>query len=426
MHLQDAAREAPGQTTQAALSGVTVIELGMVMQVPLAGQMLGDLGADVIKIERLPPGEILRTLDPVGFGTGKMSCYYAALCRNKRTLSLDIKSADGHAALLRLIAKADVLLHNFRPGVMERLALDYKTLREHNPRLIYAAGFAFGEEGPMAGLPGQDMLAQSFSGLARSGRDDNEMPHLANAPLIDYITACSLTQGILAALLERERSGEGQMVTTSLLDNALAAQTLETSSLSMHGLRTSWIKYSMMMRTADGWLCVLTLFRDNPAQAICQAFGEPDLSQRPEFSTYEHQVANLPALADHFRPIMARLTTTECVERLSHQDVLCAPVNTLEEALSHPQIVANQALWNVEIKDYGSVRLASNPVKLSRTPPALHRSPTAVGEDSESVLSSFGFSDAEISALREKGHLHVGEQRQDTRGMSKGERKASN
>lgn len=409
MDPRSAPPEAKHHGKPAALEGVKVIELGMVMQVPLAGQMLGDLGADVIKVERLPPGEILRTLDPIGFEAGKMSCFYAALCRNKRTLSLDIKSGEGHAALLRLIDEADILLHNFRPGVMERLGLDYETLRERNPKLIYAAGFAFGNEGPMAGLPGQDMLAQSFSGLARSGLGDDETPRLVNPPMIDYLTASSLTQGILAALLERGRSGEGQMVSTSLLDNALAAQVLETSSLSMHGARTSWVRHSMMLRTADGWLCVLTLFRDNPARGICEAFGEPDVSLQPEFATYQLQVENLAALADRFRPIVSRFSTAECVERLSRQDVLCAPVHTLEEALAHPQIATNRALWDVDIPNYRSVRLAANPVKLSRTPATLRRAPSSVGEDSVEILSSFGFSASEIEALLTAGQLHAGD-----------------
>jgi crotonobetainyl-CoA:carnitine CoA-transferase CaiB-like acyl-CoA transferase len=402
---------APGRDTS-ALKGIQVVELGMVMQVPLAGQMLGDLGADVIKVERLPPGEILRTLDPIGFGTGKMSCYYAALCRNKRTLSLDIKSEKGRAALLRLIDTADVLLHNFRPGVMERLGLDYETLRSRNPRLIYAAGSAFGSEGPMASLPGQDMLAQSFSGLARSGRDDDAPPQLVNSPMIDYLTASSLTQGILAALLERGRSGEGQMVSTSLFDNALAVQVLETASLAMHRTRTSWIQYSMMFRTSDGWLCVLTLFRDNPAKGICEAFDQPDISTRAEFATYRLQVENLAALEDHLSPIVKTFSTAECVDRLSQQNVLCAPINTLEDALSHQQATTNEALWEVEIAGYGPVRLAGNPVKLSRTPPTMRFPPADVGENSVEILSSLGFSDLEIDDLTSSGLLHVRPTRQ--------------
>jgi crotonobetainyl-CoA:carnitine CoA-transferase CaiB-like acyl-CoA transferase len=138
--------------------------------------------------------------------------------------------------------------------------------------LVYAVGFAFGESGPMAGMPGRDMLAQSFSGFAMSGLEDGEQPWISNTPVIDYTTAVSLTQGIMAALLERERSGRGQMVTTSLFDVALATQVLEISSRAIHGYRTSWIKHSMVFRISDGWLTVLTLFRDTPLEMLCRAF----------------------------------------------------------------------------------------------------------------------------------------------------------
>jgi crotonobetainyl-CoA:carnitine CoA-transferase CaiB-like acyl-CoA transferase len=390
-----------------ALAGVIVLELGMVMQVPLAGQMLGDLGADVIKVERLPPGEILRTLDPAARETGAMSAYYAALCRNKRSLSLDIKAPDGRAALLRLIDQADVLIHNFRPGVMERLGLGWEELEERNPRLVYAAGFAFGPTGPMAHMPGQDMLAQAYSGLARSGLADDEVPRLSNAPVIDYVTAATLTQGILAALLERSRSGRGQKVTTSLLDTAMAVQVLEAATMGIRSERTSWTKHAMILPTRDGWIIVLTLFRPNPLSSLCDAFGLPDLSREAPFATYDDQVANLSIIKERFAPLFAERTTAECIERLSAQDILCAPVNTLEQALEAPQVRENGSIWEIPVPGVGPRLLMGNPLHLSRTPAHLEVPPAELGAHGPAVLASFAFGTEEIAALRRSGVLHV-------------------
>ena len=383
-----------------ALDGIVVLELGMVMQVPLAAQMLGDFGADVIKIERPAPGDILRTLDTVGRDRGEMSCYYAALCRNKRTLCLDIKEAQGRDALLRLVDRADVLLHNFRPGVMERLGLGFADIHRRNPRLIYAAGSAFGESGPMADLPGQDMLAQSFSGLAMSGVEPGESPRLNNTPAVDYVTAVSLTQGILAALVERQRSGRGQMVSTSLFDVALAMQTLEISSQEIYGYRTSWLRQAMVYRTQDGWLTVLTLFRDNPLQKLCSAFEIEDLSQNPKFATTDLQIQHLREIEKMFVPVFARFKSADCMARLAKVDILCAPVNDVADVVDHPQTIHNGTIWDVPIPGQKAARLAGNPVRLSRTPPKVYRQPTALGADSDGVLASFGFSPEEIQALR--------------------------
>lgn len=398
---------ADSATQKGALEGIKVLELGMVMQVPLAGQMLGDYGANVIKVERLAPGEILRTLDPIANKKGGMSCYYAALGRNKRTLSLDFKSPEGRDALLKLIDDADVLLHNFRPGVMERLGFGFEELEKRNPRLIYAAGYAFGESGPMARMPGQDMLAQAYSGLARSGIADDQPPVLSNTPTIDYMTALSLTQGIMAALIERQSSGRGQKVTTSLLDVSLAVQVLEVSSISMHGQRTSWIKQSMMFQTLDGWLLVLTLFRDNPLQSMCKAFEVPDFSDQPRFSSRDLQVENIREIEDRFRPIMASLTTAECVARLSERDVLCSPVNTLEAAMESSQARHNGTIWQVPVPAYGELPLAGNPVKLSRTPAALSYPPTPLGHDGFTVLGEHGFAEGEMLKMKDKGVIHL-------------------
>lgn len=388
------------------LSGITVLELGMVMQVPLAGQMLGDYGADVIKIERPPRGDIMRDLDEVGTARGDVSCYYAAVGCNKRTLCLDLKQAEGREVLGKLIDKADVLIHNFRPGAMERLGLGYEEVSKRNPRLVYAVGYAFGARGPLSGMPGQDMLAQSLSGFAMNGVESGDRPRLTSTPTVDYATAASLSQGVLAALMGRERTGKGDLVTTSLFDVAIAMQLLEASSRSMYSYRTDWVQYAMIFKTLDGWVTVLTLFRDNPLQLMCTAFDEDDMSTDPLLATASLQRKHAHIVQEKFGPVMERYTTAECVERLSKTDILCAPVLDLDETLKHPQTLQNDILREVDIPGHGPVQLVGNPVKLASQVKQKPRPPAALGEFSREILSDFDYTENEIRDFLERGVIN--------------------
>lgn len=388
-------------TKSGALAGITVLEVGMVMQVPLACQVLGDLGADVIKVER-PQGDITRGLDFEATRRGGMSAYYAAMGRNKRLISLDLKNPVAKEILLQLVDKADVIMHNFRPGVMERLGLGYAELSARNPRLVYAAGFGFGESGPLASRPGQDMLAQAFSGLARGGLEEEEPPHLTNSPIVDYGAAMSLVQGVLAALIERQTSGRGQIVSTCLYDVALAMQLCEVASESIYGVKTNWIKQSIFFKTSDGWVSVVFLFRDNPLGLMCKALGLEDISLRPELSTLDGQVTHLSTVKEHCEHAIAALTTEQVVQKLSEVDLLCMPVNEIPDAVGQEQTAHNGIMWDVEIPGRGTVPLVGLPVKLSRTPPRVRIHPAEVGAATDDVLSSFGFTAESIADARNK------------------------
>jgi crotonobetainyl-CoA:carnitine CoA-transferase CaiB-like acyl-CoA transferase len=387
------------------LSDVTVLELGMVMQVPLAGQMLGDYGAKVIKVERPPRGDIIRDLDEVGTQQGKPSCYYAAVGRNKRTVCLDLKKAEGREILGRLIDQADVLIHNFRPGAMERLGFDYDSVSKRNPRLIYAVSYGFGASGPLSHLPGQDMLAQSLSGMALNGVAEGERPRLTATPVIDYAAAVSLTQGILAALYERERSGKGDLVSTSLFDVAVATQTLELSSRSVHGYRTNWLQYSLIFKTKDGWLTVLTLFRENPLRLLCEAFGVSDMSTDPDLANASLQRKNSQIIYERFGPVIQDFSTSEALEKLSRTDILCAPVLDLDEAVNHAQTRTNGVILDVPITGERNVPLVGNPVRLNRFPPGQQMRPSELGENGDEILLEFGYSPEQVGQARASGVL---------------------
>jgi crotonobetainyl-CoA:carnitine CoA-transferase CaiB-like acyl-CoA transferase len=387
-----------------ALDGITVLDLGMVMQGPLAAQMLGDYGANVIKIERPGPGDLMRGLDAVGPAAGGMSCYYAALGRNKKSVCLDLKTEAGREVLWALIRRADVLIHNFRNGVIERLGFSYEAVAAQNSRLVYAVSSAFGDSGPMAGMPGQDLLAQAFSGYAMSGVEPGEPPRFSASPIVDYAAGLSLTQGILAALFERERSGKGQRVSTSLFDVALAVQLLEVASHNMYGYRDNWARHSLVFRTRDGWITVVVLFRDAPMRRMCAAFEVEMPEDRPADG-----VAANASLQAWLQPTLLKFTTAQCIERLSAQELLCAPALALPEVLEHPQAGINGMLWDVPVPGQGVVKMAGNPVRLSRTPTGVTRGPSGPGADSVEVLRDAGFSAEAIAALVARGAVCIPE-----------------
>jgi crotonobetainyl-CoA:carnitine CoA-transferase CaiB-like acyl-CoA transferase len=383
------------------LEGIKILELGMVMQVPLATQMLADYGAEVIKVERPPEGDILRNLDEVGPSRNEMSCYYAALGRGKKSVGLDIKSDRGREILTKLIKEADVLIQNFRPGVLEKIGFGPEDVLKINSKIVYAISTAYGAEGPLSDMPGQDMLAQSLSGFAMAGVEKGERPRLTSVPIIDYAAAVHLTQAILAALFERERSGKGDIVTTSLYDVALSMQVLEMSSKSLYGYDTAWVQYAMLFKAADGWLTVLMLFRPNPLRLMCDAFGMEDLSQDPDLKDASLQRINRQRIEEHFAPVVARHTVEECMEKLRRTDILAAPVLDIEQAMNHEQTKINGTVWEIDVPGKGASKLAGLPVKFARHDLRQGTtSPSVLGADTNDVLATLGYDGSEIADMR--------------------------
>lgn len=384
------------------LEGVRVLDLSQIMMGPAATQVLGDFGADVIKVERPQGGDIFRWSidDPAGPDHPA----FVSLNRNKRSLAIDLRSDEGRAIVAELAAGCDVVISNFRPGVMERLGLGYEQLRAVNPRIIVAIGYGFGSEGPYVKKGGQDMLAQAYSG-SMSNLLEDWAPRVYPISLADYSTGMHMVQGILLALLARDQSGEGQLIECSLYDSMLAMQMLEAAMVLSGREPLNWagLPLNGTFQTTDGALVLVGAFKPNPLRDICAALGIDDLSERPELATMAGQKEHRPFLQQTLRKHFISNTTDFWITRLEEQDLLCAPVRTLGEALDDPQTEVNGMLVDMEHPTQGPMRVVGSPLHLSDTPPVLARAAPTLGGDSDDILSELGLDAGRIAALRKSG-----------------------
>lgn len=390
-------------TDRLPLAGIRVLDLTQVQLGPCATQVLGDFGAEIIKVERPGAGDLSRSTDPFITEPGGQSAYFMALNRNKRSLAIDLGRSEGREVVLELARQADVLVHNFRPGVVDRLGLDYVALQELNPRLIYASGSGFGLEGPLVHKAGQDLLAQSMSGLASRNAGTDGAAQLFPTALGDFTAGMILAQGVLLALYHRERTGRGQSLHVCLLDTLLAMQQQEATQWMLRRREVNWITQNLIdiFHTKDGAVTLVGVFRPNPLQLVCEALGIEDLSARPEYATLAKQMEHRAQLWQELGAGFARHTTAECVERLDRADILCAPVLTLDEALSQPQVQANEILVSFEHPAHGMVRTTGNPLHLSGVDRIALNPAPMLGQHSEEVLRELGFEAAQIARLRE-------------------------
>jgi formyl-CoA transferase len=384
------------------LAGIRILDFTQVQLGPCATQALGDFGAEIVKIERPVAGDLSRSTDPFITEPGGQSAYYMALNRNKRSLALDLGKPEGREIVLRLLQTTDVLVHNFRPGVVERFGLDYESLKEAHPRLIYASGSGFGPEGPLVHKAGQDLLAQSMSGLASRNADADGNPRLFPTALGDFTAGMILAQGVLLALYDRERTGLGQSMHVCLLDTLLAMQQQEATQWMLRERPVNWITQNLIdiFRTRDGAVTLVGVFRPNPLQLVCEALGMEDLSARAEFATLKLQMEHRAELMRLLGARFAALDTADCIERLDRADILCAPVLTLDEALRQPQVEANGILARFEHPVHGAVRTTGNPLHLSGVPEIARQAPPTLGQHSDDVLRELGLDAAHIASLR--------------------------
>ena len=379
------------------LDGLRVLELTHVMAGPFCGQVLADMGADVVKVE--PPG----TGDSSRRSMGTAA--FLAVNRNKRSVALDLKDAAHRDAFLRLADGADVVLENNRPGVAERLGVDYAALSARNPRLVYASISGFGQTGPYAQRAGYDLIAQGLSGvMSVTGEPDGD-PIKCGIPIGDLSAGLFCAVGILSALAARERTGRGQMVDTSLFEGALALSIWETAELwatgrapgklgSAHRITAPY----QALRTRDGHLTVAGNTQLH-WEKLCAVIGREELVGDPRFATNADRMANRPQLAAELEAALASDGTDAWVARLEEAGIAAGPIHDYAEVFADPHTQAREMEVTMEHPEEGTVRGLGIPVKLSETPGSIRRAAPLLGEHTEEVLREAGLSRDEIEAL---------------------------
>lgn len=367
------------------LAGIRVVDLSQVVSGPLATGWLADQGADVIKIET-PAGDPVRWMGP---GKGDLSATYIAINRGKRAMQLDLKSADATAILTRLIERADVLVQNFRPGVMEKLGFGWETVRALNRRLIYCSISGYGPDGPMSGLRAYDPMIQACSGIAASQLGKDREPQLIQTLVCDKITGLIAAQAITAALFARERTGEGQQVELSMLDASVAFNWPE--GMFNHSFMDEppapsapYGRFNRLWRTRDGAVAMAS-FQDHELAPLCRALGRPDLADDPRFATGRERARNIaawgPALAAAFAAVSSDEFMAGCLEHGAGG----AKVLSFDELLTDPQIAHNGTIAIVDQGAAGRVRVARHPARFSATPLDPPRPAARRGEHDDEV-----------------------------------------
>ena len=386
------------------LDGFKVIDLTSMISGPLATRTLGDQGADVIKVEA-PSGDHARH---VATRRGGFSASFVNNNRNKRSIVLNLKNPDGLAALKRLAAEADVIIQNFRPGVAERIGVGEAAIRAVNEQIIYVSIAGFGFDGPYANKPVFDPLIQAVSGLTtvQAGADE-QRPRLVRTILPDKLTAIQASQAITAALLARERSGQGQHVHLSMLDTVVSF--LWSSDMGRHTFvgeesegETAQSFIDLIYETTDGFISVAVM-QDKEWQAFARAAERPDILEDDRFRTATGRDRHKNERLELIQSILSHRGTQEWLDRLEAEDVPCAPVLTRSEVIHHPQIAANDLIVEINHPQAGRLRQTRNPARFSVTDAENRMGAPVLGGQTREILSEHGFNDEEIASLESGG-----------------------
>ncbi len=389
------------------LDGVRILELGQIIAGTYGGQLLSDLGAEVIKIET-PEGDLGR-IPSVGPYKG-LSALFLTFNRNKKSIVVDLKNEAGRDVFYELVKKSDVVIDNFRPGVLERLKIDYATLSRINSRLIQCSVTGFGSEGEYRDYPALDLVIQAISGHMAITGEPGRPPARVGIPLADLSGGFFSSQGILAALYERERTGKGCKIELSMFDGMLNLLSyigtiwltkgeLPKPPGSAHEYSVPWQAFA----ASDGYLVIATR-QEVFWQKLCEALGEPALADDPRFRTNPDRVKNRAELVPHLERILTTRSVADWLRRLRAAEVPAAPVNNLDAAFAEPPVAEREMIVEYEHPDVGTVRLPGNPVKMSGMGKTISTPAPRIGEHTDARLGTLlDLSDDQIAALRAKG-----------------------
>ena len=388
-------------TASAALSGIRVLDLTRVRSGPTCVRQLADWGADVIKIEA--------PVDTAQLGGPRSGADFQNLHRNKRSLTLNLKTEAGLAAFKRLADTADVIVENFRPDVKNRLGIDYESLSQTNPGLVFASISGFGQDGPLAGRPGFDQIAQGMGGLMSITGKPGEGPMRVGIPIADLCAGLFAAQGILIALLERQKSGRGQWVQTSLLQAQVFMLDFQAARFLMDGDIPKQAGNNHptsiptgVFRTKDGYMN-LAVAGEEIWTRFARALGREDWLEDERFTTAPARSKNRDALGAEIETITVGKTTAEWVEAMNEAGVPAGEINDIGQVFANPQVQHLGLSQPVTTHERGETHLVGQPIKMSRTPSHIAAPPPRAGEHSAEILSEIGFSETEITEMKEAG-----------------------
>ena len=392
---------------QGALQGIKVLDLSRVLAGPSCTQVLADLGAEVIKVERPNIGDETRHWAPPDFSDAT-SAYYATINRNKKSLTVDITQPAGQAIIKQLAADSDIVVENFKVGGLKKYGLDYESLKQNNPRLIYASLTGFGQTGPDAHLPGYDYIIQGLSGLMSiTGPSDGE-PHKVGVAVVDLFAGLQLTIGIQAALIARQQTGRGQLVDVALLDSAIAM----LANVGMNHLASgkvpprlgnqhpNIVPYQVFAGSGEQHF-ILACGNDSQFTKLCEVL-KVDWHQDDNFASNPARVSNRQELCNRLAEKFAQQSRNHWLDALNQAGIPCGSINNVSEALAMPQVQAREMI--VDFSEHGSpVRALGNPIKLSESTISYRSPPPSLSEHTDETLSTLGYDEAMIAKLKADG-----------------------
>lgn len=393
-------------TRKLPLSGIKVLDISRVLTGPFCTMILGDLGAEVIKIEMPGKGDETRAWGPP-FVEGE-SAYYLSINRNKKSITLNLKSQKGKEILMQLAKECDVMIENFLPGTVDRLGIDYESIKKVNPEIIYCSISGFGQDGPYRSFPAYDVLMQGMGGLMAITGERDGGPVRIGVALIDIGAGMYAALGILSALMVKKETGKGQYIDISLMDTEVSWLTYMATNYFLTGkdpermgsAHPNIVPYQAY-KAKDRYF-ILAVGNDAIWQRFCQAMGL-DIADHPKFATNQQRVKHREELNNMLIEIFAQKEVKEWLDILQAARVPCGPVNHISDVVNHPQVRHREMVVEMEHPKAGTVKVLGNPIKFSRTPVQLKNSPPLLGQHTEEILQTIGYGPEEIKELKSQG-----------------------
>ena len=388
------------------LENIKVVDLTRTLAGPFCTQNLADMGADVIKIEEPNDGDETRKWPPIWNGE---STQFLSFNRNKRSLSVNLKSEEGLKIVKSLAQEADVMIESFRAGTLARMGLGYEDIKAINPDIVYCTISGYGRTGPMANKPGYDLIIQAYSGLMHLTGDPNGPPQRVGFSLVDLFTGMLAYGSIVTALYHRDKTGEGQLIDTALLDGQVAAMSYHATGFIGTGIEPhrlgsghpSLVPYQSF-QAADGFF-ILGVANPNLWERFCNAIGHPDLKDDPKFATNPDRVAHRAEMVDLLNSIFATNTVAHWVKVIDEAGVPVGPINKTSDVVADEQVNAREMFLEINHPKVPDLRVPNSPIKLRGTPAELRMAPPALGEHNEEVLAELGYDSEAFAKLLESG-----------------------